>query len=146
MQIPRFPSILCNNKNIQQTQEVFEKIKYLLISNTDLIQSSFTKANHEIFIHFNFFPPWPYSTLWDQLYSHSLWIIKPGLTVSYISQISWQMMPRKTRKCCCIIAFQCFLIGIETSHSFVLTHGPVFSKTTYQKYSTDRKTNLEAAL
>lgn len=31
--------------------------KYLLIPNTDLIQTSFTKGNHEIFIHFNFFPP-----------------------------------------------------------------------------------------
>lgn len=31
--------------------------KYLLISNTDLIQTSLTKANHEIFLHLNFFPP-----------------------------------------------------------------------------------------
>lgn len=51
MQSPLFPRVLYSNKNVHWTK------KYLLISNTDLIQTSLTKANHEIFLHLNFFPP-----------------------------------------------------------------------------------------
>lgn len=71
---------------------------------------------------------------WDQSYSHSLIIIKPGLTVSCKSQVPWCVLLKKIGmkvitmevwqaiKCCCIIAFQCFLTCRETSHSsFVLT-------------------------
>lgn len=50
----------------------FEKLKYLLISNTDWMQISFTKANHETFIHFNFFPPWPFSLLRSVIFTFSI--------------------------------------------------------------------------
>lgn len=54
---------------------------YHSIFNTDGIQTSFTKANHEMHISASFHP-WSYSPFWNHSHSHSLVIIKAGLTVS----------------------------------------------------------------
>lgn len=103
----------------------FEKLKfYLLISNTDLMQISFTKANHETLIHFNFFPPWPFSLLRSVIFTFSInsitWSDYILLSLKHPERCCWG-------KHCCVIAFQWFSIRTETSHSFVLTHGSAFS-------------------
>lgn len=74
MQIPPFPS----NTNGHQTKVT----KELLISNTDLIQTPFTKVNHEIFIHLDVFPFLALCYLLSSAYSHSLVTTEPGPTVS----------------------------------------------------------------
>lgn len=102
---------------------------YHLIFNTDGIQTSFTKANHEIHISTSFHP-WSYSPFWHQSHSHSLVIIKAGLTVSCKSQTPIGAVEENRNEAVTVlrmkgytIAFQCWLICIETSHSsLVLSH------------------------
>lgn len=73
MQIPLFTRVLYSNKNVHWTKE-----EIAFNFNIGLIQTSFTKANDDICIHFKFSTLALFYPL-RSVRSHPLFSIKPGL-------------------------------------------------------------------